>query len=96
MGALAPELRPILSRVVHGSASALGSSWMSAYVLLNGSVVAAVALSLFDAQLVTATQLFLLVVGSRLGAAGIVVLVGGSDSLQQSAYSSRRATAWVC
>jgi len=37
--------------------------------MLNGSIVAAIALSLYSASLMTVYRLFLLVAGSRLGAA---------------------------
>jgi sodium-dependent phosphate cotransporter len=91
-GRLSPTLGPILDSVVEGNVPALGVGWLTAYVLLNGSVVAAVALSLFTVGLVSASQLFLLVVGSRLGAAGVVVLIGGVDFLQKRRDSLREAT----
>jgi sodium-dependent phosphate cotransporter len=89
---LAPTLGPVVDSVVRGGLPALGVGWLSSYVLLNGSVVAAVALSLFAAELVSAGQLFLLVIGSRLGAAGVVVLVGAIDYLQKQRYSLQEAT----
>lgn len=89
---LAPTLGPLVDSVVRGRLPALGIGWLSSYLLLNGSVVAAVALTLFAAELVSAGQLFLLVIGSRLGAAGIVVLVGAIDYLQKQRYSLQEAT----
>ncbi len=76
---LVPTISPALNRLVDGAAPALGASWLTAYVLLNGSVVAAIALSLFEADLIRSGQLFLLVAGSRLGSAGIVMLIGAFD-----------------
>lgn len=90
--ALQPVLERTLSGVVTGDASTLGASWLVSYLLLNGSVVAALGLSLFAADLVTEPQLFLVVAGSRLGAAGIVVLVGALDYLADKGYTLRRAT----
>jgi len=80
---LAPGLGPALRQSLDPDVAAVGASWLIAYVMLNGSVVAAVAISLFDVGLVNAHELFLLVVGSRLGAAGMVVLVGALDYLQR-------------
>ena len=89
--ALAPQLRALLSRVVDGNLAALGSGWVGAYLLLNGSVVAAVSLTLFDAGLVTTSQLLLLVAGSRLGAAGVVLVVGALDHVRNPAATARES-----
>ncbi|WP_224214831.1 hypothetical protein [Natrinema longum] len=70
---LSSVVRPLLIRQT-GPLSYVETSWLSAYVMLNGSIVAAIALSLFSADLITVLELFLLVSGSRLGAAGIVLL----------------------
>jgi sodium-dependent phosphate cotransporter len=85
--ALSPILRRVLGRVVTGDASALGVSWVASYVLANGSIVAALSLTLFNAELVTATQLFAMVVGSRLGGAGVVVFLGVADYLNEEMES---------
>ncbi len=86
MRALSPAVRPLLHRRT-SALSLVGVSWLLAYVLLNGSVVAAIALSLFSAELIDVLDLFLLVAGSRLGAAGIVVLLGVLDFVRASEYS---------
>lgn len=85
--AASPLLRRLFFRVVVGDAAALGLSWLAAYALGNGSVVAALALSLFTADIVSVPQLFLLVAGSRLGAAAIVVFVGALDFFQKKRYT---------
>ncbi|MFW5903283.1 MAG: sodium:phosphate symporter [Halolamina sp.] len=90
--ALSPQLRPVLERHVVGPGSAVGVSWIASYGVLNGSVVAAIAVTLFDAALVTESQLFFLVIGSRLGGSGIVVFLGGVDYLQHPHYTLREAT----
>jgi len=87
--AAAPTLRQTLTTVVVGDSSALGVSWLAAYVLGNGSVVAALALSLYNAGLVPVSQLFLMIAGSRLGAAAIVVFIGAVDFFQKERYSLR-------
>ncbi|MFB6178589.1 MAG: sodium:phosphate symporter [Halorientalis sp.] len=85
--AAAPTLRRVLTRIVVGEYSALGLSWLAAYGLGNGSVVAALALSLFSGGLVTTSQLFLMVAGSRLGAAAIVVFIGALEYVQKRRFS---------
>lgn len=77
--AAAPLLERVLRPVVVGDASALGLGWLAAYGLTNGSVVAALSVSLLGADVVTTSEGFLLVSGSRLGGAGVVVLVGALD-----------------
>lgn len=77
-----PLIERFLVRVVVGDGSALGLSWLVTYGLTNGSVVAALALSLFRSELVTVSALFLMIVGSRLGGSAIVILIGAFDYLQ--------------
>lgn len=90
--ALTPFLRRTVERVVVGNWSALGLGWLATYLLANGSLVAALSLSLFRAGLVSESQLFLLVVGSRLGAAAVVVLIGAVDYLNPEVDTLREAT----
>lgn len=56
--------------------STLGAGWLGAYVVLSGSPVAAVALSLFVGGAATELQTFTMLSGSRLGASFVVLLVG--------------------
>ena len=81
-GASAPALGRLLGAVLVSDPPALGLGWVAAATLGNGTVVAAVSLSLHATGLVTVPQLFLLVVGSRLGATGIVIFIGGVDHLR--------------
>lgn len=92
IGAVGPALRDGLPAVVTGDISALGASWLAAYGLLNGSVVAAVAVALYDATAITLSQLLFMVFGSRFGAAGIVLLVGLFDFLAHRTQTVRRAS----
>ncbi|MEF8774673.1 MAG: hypothetical protein V5A23_06220 [Halobacteriales archaeon] len=71
--AAAPLLERMLRSVLVGDAAALGVGWLAAYGPINWSVV--VALSLLGAAVVTTSEAFLLVAGSRLGGAAVVVLV---------------------
>ncbi|MEF8840484.1 MAG: sodium:phosphate symporter [Haloarculaceae archaeon] len=77
--AAAPSLERVLREVVVGDVSALGLGWLGAYVLANGSVVAALGLSLSNAGLLSPSELFLTVAGSRLGGAAVVVFIGALD-----------------
>jgi sodium-dependent phosphate cotransporter len=72
--ALAPSLKGTFP--VDNAVSTLGLGWIGAYLVLSGSPVAAVALSLFAASTLTELQAFTMLSGSRLGASFIVLLVG--------------------
>lgn len=83
VGELSPWLAEHLPDFLQGPASTLAAGWLATYVLMNGSVIAALALTLFVAGVVTLPQLYLLIVGSRLGAASFVILVGALDHLHE-------------
>jgi len=85
-------LEQFFRRYVAGSGQALGASWLATYVLTNGSVVAALSVSLFKTGILTASQLFLMLAGSRLGGAAIVLLIGALDYFQKRRYSFSEAT----
>jgi len=87
MRTLSPLVRPLFYGLGDATVATLGISWLTAYVMLNGSIVAAVALSLFSADLIGVPQLFSSVAGSRLGAAGIVLLIGGLEFFRRREYS---------
>jgi hypothetical protein len=72
--AIGPEIKG--SFLFDNGASALGFGWLSAYVVLSGSPVAATALTLFDGHVLTPLQTFTMLSGSRLGASFIVLLTG--------------------
>ena len=77
---LAPDLKGTFP--VDNAVSTLGLGWIGAYLVLSGSPVAAVALSLFAASALTELQAFTMLSGSRLGASFIVLLVGFLYSLK--------------
>lgn len=56
--------------------TAIGFGWMGAYLVLSGSPVAAIALSLFSSGVISDTAALGMLVGSRLGASFIVLFVG--------------------
>ncbi|MBX0296119.1 sodium:phosphate symporter [Haloarcula nitratireducens] len=90
--AAAAPLERFFRRYVTGSGQALGASWLATYVLTNGSVVAALSISLFKTGILTASQLFLMLAGSRLGGAAIVLLIGMLDYFQKRRYSFSEST----
>lgn len=61
---------------VSSSTGALGFGWLLAYVFLSGSPVAAIAVTLFAAETITALQTFTMITGSRLGASFVILCVG--------------------
>lgn len=56
---------------------ALSFGWLSAYVILSGSPVAALALSFYATGSIGAETTYFMIMGSRLGAAFIVIVIGG-------------------
>ncbi len=54
----------------------LGFGWLFAYLIMSGSPVAAIALTLFDAGALDAASAFAMITGSRLGASFIVFAIG--------------------
>jgi hypothetical protein len=72
--ALAPSLED--SPLFSNAFSTLGAGWLGAYIVLSGSPIAAVALSLYVGGAMTELQTFTMLSGSRLGASFVVLLVG--------------------
>jgi solute carrier family 34 (sodium-dependent phosphate cotransporter) len=72
--AVGPDIRGTF--LFDNGLSTLGFGWLSAYVVLSGSPVAATALTLFDGHVLTPLQTFTMLSGSRLGASFIVLLTG--------------------
>src|SRR6056297_1067548 len=94
LGAATEAARPTIARIhdqiVVGAGSALGISWIVTYGLTSGSVVAALAVSLLSSGIVSASGAFMMVVGSRIGAGAIVVIIGGLDYVQEGKIQSMR------
>ncbi len=71
-----------LAPLVHGGlavtnpSNCLGFGWLSAYVIMSGSPIAATALTFFDAGVIDNLGAFAMITGSRLGASFIVLLIG--------------------
>jgi Na+/phosphate symporter len=71
---LAPLVRDLFA--VHSLTSALGFGWLSAYLIMSGSPVAAAALTFFDAGVLDKLGAFAMINGSRMGASFIVLFIG--------------------
>jgi Na+/phosphate symporter len=70
-------LRPILDAIdAQGTANIVGFGWLGSYAVLSGSPVAAIALSLFSKGVISDTETFAMINGSRMGASFIVLFVG--------------------
>ena len=73
----ARDLLPVLEQLdVRGPLNAVGFGWLFAYVVLSGSPVAAIGISLLAGGVFSESEAFAVVGGSRLGAAFIVLAVG--------------------
>ncbi len=71
---LGPFVRNFLD--VNNVANALGFGWLFAYAVMSGSPVAAITLTLLDANALHHAEAFAMINGSRLGASFIVLFVG--------------------
>ena len=69
-------LASILGTVVDGVMNALGLGWLGALVVLSGSPVAASSLALLEGGSLSSFESYAMIVGSRLGAAFVVLVVG--------------------
>ena len=70
-------IKPILNEIdAHGTANIVGFGWLGSYAVLSGSPVAAIALSLFSKGVLSDTETFAMINGSRMGASFIVLFVG--------------------
>jgi hypothetical protein len=75
--AAAGELAPLLSQWhVSGLRQSVGFGWLGAYVVLSGSPVAAIALTLYSSAVINDIATLGMMTGSRLGASFIVLFVG--------------------
>jgi Na+/phosphate symporter len=73
----AAGLKPVLNGIsAEGTPGLLGFGWLGSYLVMSGSPVAAIALSLFSGGTISDTETFAMINGSRLGASFIVLFVG--------------------
>jgi Na+/phosphate symporter len=83
---------PILHAAgVSGLAGGVGVGWLGACLLLSGSPVAAVALSLLASSTLSTAETFGMISGSRLGASFVVLVIGGLEDLRAGRREARSA-----
>ena len=87
-GGLGPVLRGL---GVEGFTGGLGFGWLMACVVLSGSPVAAMALSLLASGTLTTAETFGMIAGSRLGASFVVLVIGALDDLRAGRRDGRSA-----
>jgi len=73
-GMVAPYIQ--VSLPIDNPANSLGFGWLSSYIVLSGSPVAAVGLTLYDADVISQLEALTMISGSRLGASFIVLFIG--------------------
>ena len=69
-------LAPVLGGSIESAWNAVGLGWLGALLVLSGSPVAASSLTLLDAGVLSPEQSYAMVVGSRLGASFVVLVIG--------------------
>src|SRR5215204_4723844 len=75
--AAARELTPLLTQwEVSGLRQSVGFGWLGAYIVLSGSPIAAISLTLYSSGAITDIATLGMMTGSRLGASYIVLFVG--------------------
>jgi hypothetical protein len=73
----AAGLKPVLNAAsADGVINLLGFGWLGSYLVMSGSPVAAISLSLYSAGTISDVESFAMINGSRLGASFIVLFVG--------------------
>ena len=87
-GGVGPMLR---AAGVSGLAGGIGAGWIGACLLLSGSPVAAVALTLLASGTLTTAETFGMISGSRLGASFVVLVVGVLEDLRAGRREARSA-----
>lgn len=87
-GGIAPLLRGL---GVSGMAGGLGVGWIAACLLLSGSPVAAMALTLLASGTLDTAETFGMISGSRLGASFVVLVIGAVADLREGRREARSA-----
>ncbi|MBI5355589.1 MAG: hypothetical protein HZB68_04005 [Candidatus Aenigmarchaeota archaeon] len=78
---LGPDFNEWLKSNIRNVPSAIGYSWIASMFILSGSPIAAIAIGLKNAGVISAIQLFGSIIGSRIGAVSIAFFIGIVTSL---------------
>ena len=85
-------IEPLLHTLhVSGVSGCVGFGWLMACLVLSGSPVAAIALTLLAAGTLTARESFAMIGGSRLGASFVVLAIGVLDDMRSRRTEKRSA-----
>lgn len=87
-GGVAPLLRGL---GVSGMAGGIAVGWLAACLLLSGSPVAAMALTLLASGALDTAETFGMISGSRLGASFVVLVIGALQDLREGRREARSA-----
>jgi Na+/phosphate symporter len=82
-------LAPALGAAVSSIPNAVGFGWLGALLVLSGSPVAATSLALLDAGALSVDETYGMIVGSRLGAAFVVLVVGALYAMRGRSVGRR-------
>ena len=82
-------LAPVLGGAIDSLWNAVGFGWLGALLVLSGSPVAASSLTLLDAGILSADQSYAMIVGSRLGASFVVLVIGALYALRGQSSGRR-------
>lgn len=75
-GDLRPTIETVVGPLTREPWHALAFGWLAAYAVLSGSPIAALTLGLFHVGALTEETAYFMIMGSRLGAAFVVLLIG--------------------
>lgn len=87
-GGIGPLLRALH---VTGIGGGIGFGWLMACLVLSGSPVAAIALTLLASGTLSVEETLAMIAGSRLGASFVVLLIGALDDLRRRRHEKRSA-----
>ncbi len=87
-GGIVPILRGL---DVSGIPGSVGFGWLMACIVLSGSPVAAISLTLLASRTLTTPEAFAMIGGSRLGASFVVLVIGLLDDLRSRRTEKRSA-----
>lgn len=88
----AAGIGPLLRALrVTGIGGGIGFGWLMACLVLSGSPVAAIALTLLASGTLSVEETLGMIAGSRLGASFVVLLIGALDDLRRRRHEKRSA-----
>jgi sodium-dependent phosphate cotransporter len=96
VGSIAPVLEGFVGRFASTPWHSLSFGWLAAYAVLSGSPVAAMALGFYATGYMGPEETFFMIMGSRLGAAFIVLVLGAVAVLRGTPREKALAMGVLC